>query len=306
VFLASGTSKLRRFQRFGATLTDLRLPRAAIGPLAVAVPAWEIATGVVLVAGWAPWVGAASTALLAGTFIGSAALAARTGQEVSCSCFGRESETLGRATIVRAFMLLALAVAVAVPATFGDGGWRPESEGDWLAAGLGGLGRVTLGRYVIVAMLVEDAVATGSPLPHVECRRLTDGQPCLLADATGREAVVVQLTTTCATCRTVARDLSDFARAVARTIRIVVIVRDAPMEVVERFVEATGLDGSLVLIDETAAVGKATGLSWTPAAMSVRRGRLGEAAIVNDARQLETFTDRTIAADVEPGQVGTL
>ena len=154
------------------------------------------------------------------------------------------------------------------------------------------------------ALLVEDAVATGSPLPHVEMRRL-DGQPCLLAEATGKDAVVVQLTTTCATCRTVARDVPDFAQAVGGTIRIVVIVRDAPMDEVERFVEATGLDRASVFVDEAAAVGKATGLSWTPAAMSVRRGRLGEAAIINDARQLETFTVRTISADVAPGQVGT-
>jgi hypothetical protein len=152
------------------------------------------------------------------------------------------------------------------------------------------------------ALIVEDAVSTGAPVPPVECRRLVDGEPCRLADATGRDAVVVQLTTTCATCRAVARDLSEFARAVAGTIALVVVVRDASSDGVERFAQATGLDRSLVLVDETGAVGKATGLSWTPAAMSVRRGRLGEAAIVNDARQLETFTDRTVTAEVDIGE----
>jgi uncharacterized membrane protein YphA (DoxX/SURF4 family) len=162
VLASGGASKLRAPGPFRVTLRDLGLPAPLATPLAVVVPAWELTTAVLLVTGWVPALAVASAVVLAGLFIASAVVAARSGRDVPCNCFGTTHERLGRTTVIRSSMLLGLAMVVAIATVVGDGGWQPDAVGDWVAASFGGLGVVALGRYALVALSWNDGVRTST------------------------------------------------------------------------------------------------------------------------------------------------
>jgi uncharacterized membrane protein YphA (DoxX/SURF4 family) len=167
VLFVAGIAKLRAPRSFRTTLAELRLPTAAASLFAVVIPAWELVTAVLLVSGWLPALGAASSAVLATVFVVSAGLARRSGHDVPCNCFGTARERLGGTTVIRASMLFGAAVVVFVAALAGDGGWWPEAFGDVVAAGFAGLGLVVIGRYAVLALSWNDRVL----LPHPRSTR---------------------------------------------------------------------------------------------------------------------------------------
>lgn len=101
-------------------------------------------------------------------------------------------------------------------------------------------------------------------------------------------SVVVLLSTHCTVCRTLANDLTRFAAEVKDEVAIIVILEGRSNEV-QTFINETQLDRSMVIIDENKINAERFGVMWNPAAITIRNGRLGEAAIVNDIDQLDAL-----------------
>jgi uncharacterized membrane protein YphA (DoxX/SURF4 family) len=106
LFLYAGIAKILSLRSFRRTLLFVPyLPRALTGPVAVAVPISEVATGTCLLLG-VGWAKVAAVSLLA-TFSVVAIVAHRRGQKVSCSCFGAGSSgQLSPATVMRNAVLI--------------------------------------------------------------------------------------------------------------------------------------------------------------------------------------------------------
>ncbi|MGD9735618.1 MAG: MauE/DoxX family redox-associated membrane protein [Solirubrobacterales bacterium] len=130
VFAVAGVGKLLRRDETVATLAKFGVGTALRSPLAVALPLAELAIAVgLLPAVSAPWAGLAALLLLA-AFTAAVARVLRDGEEVDCNCFGSLGPSrIGRWTLMRNVLLLALAGGVALAAQ-GDPG---PSAVAWLA-----------------------------------------------------------------------------------------------------------------------------------------------------------------------------
>ena len=129
-------------------------------------------------------------------------------------------------------------------------------------------------------------------MPDLTGRTFPAYEPTSWADwfPTGK-GVALFLTTKCVTCRTLANQLDDFLRSAGGPAIVVVI--QAEFEDVRRFVKATALDAKRVVVDERGFTSRALGLEFSPAAVTVAEGRVGEAAIVNSIDQLASVLQRS-------------
>lgn len=115
VFAGAGTAKLRRRAATARTFRALRLP--APGALAVAVPAAELGTAVLLVV--APVAGGVAALVALAAFTAVLVAALRRGDTVACGCFGSAgTDAVSAAELVRNALL---AVAAAAALTAGPG-----------------------------------------------------------------------------------------------------------------------------------------------------------------------------------------
>jgi uncharacterized membrane protein YphA (DoxX/SURF4 family) len=113
----AGEWHLRDYQFFFAMAIDSykMLPISAVQWMAQILPWFELALGVLLIAGVAVrWIGLITSGLLL-VFIGAMTRAKILGLEINCGCFGN-NEKLGAATLIRDSSLLVLALAVTIGA----------------------------------------------------------------------------------------------------------------------------------------------------------------------------------------------
>jgi uncharacterized membrane protein YphA (DoxX/SURF4 family) len=113
----AGEWHLRDYQFFFAMAIDSykMLPISAVQWMAQILPWFELALGVLLIAGVAVrWIGLITSGLLL-VFIGAMTRAKILGLEINCGCFGN-NEKLGTATLIRDSSLLVLALAVTIGA----------------------------------------------------------------------------------------------------------------------------------------------------------------------------------------------
>ncbi len=122
VFAVAALGKLADREGLRVAVRDFGLPGALSAPVALALPLLELAiAGGLVVVDTAAWSAAAAAALLAAFCVGIARLLMR-GEAPDCHCFGSAgSAPVGRGTLARNGVLLALAVFVAM-AGWGDPG----------------------------------------------------------------------------------------------------------------------------------------------------------------------------------------
>jgi uncharacterized membrane protein YphA (DoxX/SURF4 family) len=115
VFASAAITKLLAPERTGATLGDLRVPRAVIPVATYALPLVELAIAVLLIpAATAPAAALAAAVLLAAFSTAISRVLAR-GEEVDCNCFGVVSfRQVDRTTVARDLALFAIAAFVAI------------------------------------------------------------------------------------------------------------------------------------------------------------------------------------------------
>jgi uncharacterized membrane protein YphA (DoxX/SURF4 family) len=113
----AGEWHIRDYQFFFAMAIDSykMLPISAVQIMAQILPWFELALGVLLIAGVAVrWIGLVTSGLLL-VFIGAMTRAKFLGLEINCGCFGN-NEKLGTLTLLRDSSMLVLALAVTVGA----------------------------------------------------------------------------------------------------------------------------------------------------------------------------------------------
>jgi hypothetical protein len=125
IFLIAAYAKLhfagewhfRDYQFFFAMAIDSykMLPISAVQLMAQILPWFELALGILLIAGIGLRVIGTITSGLLLVFIGAMARAKMLGLEINCGCFGN-NEKLGAATLIRDSSLLVLALAVTIGA----------------------------------------------------------------------------------------------------------------------------------------------------------------------------------------------
>jgi hypothetical protein len=126
-FIISAATKLRDLRQFRETLAALDwLPTKAVTPLAVGVPLAECIGAVSILV--VPLLGDIMMILLLTAFAFAAEITFRSGRQVRCSCFGTLSEsTLGRNTVYRNALLIAVAIAVLIQTSTGFQDALPEA-----------------------------------------------------------------------------------------------------------------------------------------------------------------------------------
>jgi hypothetical protein len=127
-----------------------------------------------------------------------------------------------------------------------------------------------------------------SPIPvelgsSVGQRPSAVGLPAELDEA--EHALVVFLTTSCATCRTIAGNVGG--GALPSTVWVVV---EPSQGVSTEFLDEFDLHGPRVLLDEGSAVADALGVDVTPVGLTVRDGRWTEGRTIPSVRQLYAVT----------------
>lgn len=113
LFLVAGYTKLRNPFLFEMAVDAYRLlPPWAVIVVARSLPAFELALGALLIAGWKLRYFATTAALLLAFFVGTMAYTYSRGVEADCGCFGF-GEPISPQTLARDSALLGLAVFLA-------------------------------------------------------------------------------------------------------------------------------------------------------------------------------------------------
>jgi uncharacterized membrane protein YphA (DoxX/SURF4 family) len=132
IFLYSGTTKVRDRAPFEHTLQELidvigLNTRRVARPAALVVSTVEIALGGVLLSGREPLAAALATVALLALFIAVSAIAARSGRDMSCNCFGSSNAHLGWQTTGRAALLAGPAIVYYISVEGTRSAWWPGS-----------------------------------------------------------------------------------------------------------------------------------------------------------------------------------
>jgi hypothetical protein len=146
---------------------------------------------------------------------------------------------------------------------------------------------------------IVDAVERGTALPELVGTRLGSADRATWSDFISTEfGAIVFLTTHCVTCREVAEELTGFERDLPDNVSLMVIM-EGEESTVEKFARAGRLDSRFVCVDEAGETGKRIGVTWTPAALTVRNGKIGRSGIVNNVFQISSFINEELARDEE-------
>jgi len=139
------------------------------------------------------------------------------------------------------------------------------------------------------ARIMPGAIKAGDPPPELGGIAAHTLQPARWEDYLNpRFSVILLLSTHCYTCRMLAEDIPPFAKEVKDEAAILVIVQGRQQEVEELITKAK-LPPNLVVIDEDQTTAKRFGVLWTPAAITIRQGKLGEASVITDIDSLSTL-----------------
>jgi hypothetical protein len=142
------------------------------------------------------------------------------------------------------------------------------------------------------ASLMPGSVETGAPLPELDGSDLTTSTPAAWGRYLHHEiGVAAFMTPRCPKCHEVAEGLAQLWPNIRHEVDVVAIVHGQRNDV-RKFIDDTGLPSSITVVDEEGAIAERLGISITPAAMTIRRRRIGIAGIVNDGHEVEWLVER--------------
>lgn len=266
-FLVSGATKLRGIATTRETITALGLPsilqRDAVARL---YPVAEILLGMALLALPAPawWIAAAGGAALMAVLTVLVVRVVRSGQAVSCNCFGATQVLSGRSVARNAVLLaLSLATVASDPLTTAPVVEALRTAPDELLA---------IVTAVLTTAVVTALITLGPGLPkdaETFEDRVLEVPEATVRDSVGREVdlrgvvaggpvLLVNVKTGCSPCATVIETLRD-GDLIAERVRV-------------RLLERTPADGTLDrprLWDDAGAVAQLLGLQNTPSALLI-------------------------------------
>jgi peroxiredoxin len=284
VFAAAAVAKT--VSPAGAALSAFGVPRGLRRPLAVALPAVELAVAAALLPAGTARYGALAAAVLLGVFTGAVAYQIARGRRPSCNCFGRlHAKPIGPWTLVRNVALTGLA-GYAVTRDPGPSavGWLSDP----LPAAIGGLSAVVLAQAVLLGLVlrrhgqvlarlegvdVEEERETpaglpvGTEAPEFELPGL-DGEIVTLARLRERRRPVLLLFSdpACAPCAALLPEVGRWQQEWAKHLTLAV-VSNASLE--RNRASAAEHDLSLVLSQARHEVSLAYGALGTPMAVLV-------------------------------------
>lgn len=119
VVLFAAFQKARSLESFRETLRLLGFPNAVVPGASAIFVSLEACVGMALVSGQMPLLAAVSGVGLSTAFVAASLWGLAGGRDVPCSCFGRGSRRLGRATLPLATSLLAIQLLYAAAAIAG-------------------------------------------------------------------------------------------------------------------------------------------------------------------------------------------
>ena len=300
-FLISGVAKLLDRPATRTATAAFGIPDPLVPLVAVALPAAELLT-VVLLAG--PPAVSRTGALVAVTMlIVFTALIARillTGREVECRCFGALSDKpLGASSIVRNVVLAGLSAAVLLAPARHRGaslvGWFSDTPGPKIATALVLvlLSAVCLSLVQLFLALMKrhgavllrlEALEAGTPTtwrlprpmpaPAVSLPTLAGGEASLeaLTSATGRQhLLVIFMADNCAPCEQLAFTLPALRKKYGDELPVAVVATGTPDSILEKF---RGVPDFPVLVTPGISEQLAYGVTGTPAAVVLADGQV--------------------------------
>lgn len=319
VFALAALAKLGRRAETESTLASFDLPVRLRRPIAVALPAIELAIAAALLpAASAPYAAAAALLLLA-AFSLAVARVLRRGEEVDCNCFGALGESrVSRSTLVRDLALMVPAALVVV-AGWSDPGpsavaWVGDLSATAALAALGGLALAIAalglafswqlmrqnGR-LLARLDALEARSGGAPvaarpsqagkrvpsfaLPDLAARKVSlDG----LLDE-GRELLLVFSDPGCHACNPVLPEVGRRQREPgAGPLSVVMSLGDAEINRVKAAEHGLGL----VLLQEDFELARSLGVSGMPGAVLVdREGRIAAEPVEGSERVAELLAE---------------
>jgi peroxiredoxin len=326
VFAVAGLAKLGRRTETESTLAAFGVAPLRRRPIALALPAVELAVAVALLpAASAPYAGVAAALLLA-LFSFEVARVLAAGEQVDCNCFGSLGvDRITRWTLVRnvAFLIPALIVATA---GWGDPGpsavaWVGDLGSTAVAAALAGVALAAAalafalawqvmrqnGRLLERLEALEDGTPTpasarparpkqaGKPVPAFSLPGL-DGATVSLADllARGRELVLIFSDPACHACNPLLPDIGRLQRADGGPLPVVMSLGDAEANRAKAAEHELGL----VLLQEDFELARALGISGMPGAVRVDRGGRIAAEPVEDSDRVADLLTELLPAHV--------
>jgi peroxiredoxin len=331
VFAVAGLAKLGRRTETESTLAAFGVAPLRRRPIALALPAVELAVAAALLpAASAPYAGVAAALLLA-LFSFEVARVLAAGEQVDCNCFGSLGvDRITRWTLVRnvAFLIPALIVATAA---WGDPGpsavaWVGDLGSTAVAAVLAGVALAVAalafalawqvmrqnGRLLERLEALEDGSApapssrparpkqAGKPVPAFSLPGL-DGATVSLDDllARDRELVLIFSDPACHACNPLLPDIGRLQRAGGGPLPVVMSLGDAEANRAKAAEHELGL----VLLQEDFELARALGISGMPGAVRVDRGgRIAGEPVEDSDRVAELLTELlpALAPDAVP------
>jgi thiol-disulfide isomerase/thioredoxin len=187
VLVVAGVAKALDVGATRRSIPALGLPQVLAGPIAIALPAVELALGLLLVPVATARLAAAAATLLFSAFSVVVGVALVRGRDAECHCFGQlSSEPIGVATVVRSALLAVAAAFVAI-------GWVEPPLGllGWLST-LSEIARVMLAADVAILLALAMLGLAAGRLSRRQgeiLRRLDALEPSRQAPASGAEPV---------------------------------------------------------------------------------------------------------------------
>jgi hypothetical protein len=275
VFAAAAGAKVAGRSTFSASLASLGVPPALALPVAVLVPAIELAIAVALVARESSRVAAGATVVLLTAFTAVTAVAAAHGAPAACDCFGRlEFLSLGRRPLLRNAALCVLAVVVVMKGagSMGPALARPAS----LAGGLAAVTTVALASALFARRAARDrAIAAKGHLVPMPLLTSLEGEP---VDLRERRTLVVFWAPSCPPCGYMTSRLASGEREPPGDAPALVLVSRGGIEANR----SIGLQTPIVL-DETEELLRAFGVAGRPSAVLVDGGTITSGPITGAA-----------------------
>jgi thiol-disulfide isomerase/thioredoxin len=142
------------------------------------------------------------------------------------------------------------------------------------------------------AMVVAESVKIGDPLPPLLAKAFPDLAPAKWSNYfTSDLNLALFLTPRCPHCYALAQDFSNYAKRLRSKIGFVAVIV-ASADEARRFMDSTQIDSRIVVVDESGAMTMETlGINFFPAALLVKDGRLGQAAIVNKLHEVDALIE---------------
>lgn len=332
LLVVAGTAKCLNLGAFRRRLADFGIPAALVAPLGALLPPVEIATGAALWSPAAMWGAAGASGLFAAFSVAIAANLWR-GRRPACGCFGQLDTTpIGRATLVRALLLTAVA-GVLVWRGPGADLWptlwgTAQGGGGWmLVVGLCAAALVVQGAMVYMLLRQQGRLlirvealearlkSPAAVAPPSRIAGLPPGAALPEAYVTGQDGTAVSLATLssgtralvlvftdpdCPACASLSEDIDDWRHELGRQARIAVV--SAPGASQSSDVEAV-YGRELVFTQRAREVSDLFQVVGTPSAVLIRDdgtigSRLAEGA--DAIRQLLTSVNMLLASGENP------